>query len=315
MSLYVADAKSRTDGSAYQMLEKVSSNIPIVLVAWTERFKFNPDLLKLKDYVLVCFCEYGYDFKIIDSHIWGENSEKFTRYYTGDWVVFDNWVKENPPKLLFKRELLQKDVTSRIKPIEYACRYSIPPAQTKESFDGRPIQAMMYWGRSNERRLGIHGGIWVNAMKKGYSVIDSVYYFEKFLMEESGIKWATFNIPHYSRIPMEQLLVMNGYSKIGISPSGAGNKCFRETEVSVNSVLCMHDTGMAYSFDWVDGVNCIKMPIGTSDNCTEEIEAIEAGLRRDDLYEIYLKCIDNCKNYQFQNYISNYIEPIINSIV
>jgi hypothetical protein len=316
MKLIVADKREITDGSAAQMLERVNSPIPIMLIAWSERFKFNYDLVKeIKDYVLVCFCEYGWNWRIEDSHIWGVNTRKEgygdARYSGEEWDKFDTWVKENPPKLIFKRELLAKDVTEKILPIEYPCRYSIPPKNTKAEFSRRPIQAMMYWGRSNERRLGIHSAIWRNAMEKGYNVIDNVYYFEKFLMNEDGINWATFNIPHYQRIQIESLLLMNSYSKIGISPVGAGNKCFRETEVSTNSVLCLHDTGMAYSYDWVHGENCIKMPLGASPTCDEEINVIEEALKRTDLYDIYVNGVENVKKYQFHDYITNYLEPLI----
>lgn len=316
----VVDKREITDGSAAQMLEQVNSPIPIVLIAWSERFKFNYEAVKdLKDYVLVCFCEYGWNWRIKDTHVWGSNTRKEgygdARYSGEEWMKFDTWVKENPPKVTFKRELRAKDVSDKLKPIEYPSRYSIPKKQTKAEFNRRQIQAMMYWGRSNERRLGIHSAIWRNAMEKGYNVVDNVYYFEKFIMNEDGINWATFNIPHYQRIPIETLLMMNSYAKIGISPIGAGNKCFRETEVSNNSVLCLHDTGMAYSFDWVHGENCIKMPLGTSNTCDEEIMAIEEALKRNDLYDVYSNCIDNAANYQFHSYIQNYIEPAIKNAI
>lgn len=313
MSVIVADRRNVTDGSAAQFLEQVKSNIPIVLVAWSHNFKFNYDAVKdLKDYCLVCYCEYGWDVSFEESHIWGVNSEKFPRYYTGDWVRFDDWVKANPPKLFLKRELLKKDVTDKIKPIEYPARYAAQGIPTREQFNGRPIQAMMYWGRSNERRLSIHGGIWLNARRKGYSVLDNIYYFDNFMLKEDGIKWATFHIPYYSRVPMDELMTLNGFAKIGLSPKGAGYKCFRETEVPVNSVLCLHESDMAYSFDWIHNENCIKMPIGISDDAHEEIDAIEKALKNENLYDIFVNGVRNVEKYMWANYIK-FIEDTINN--
>src|SRR5688572_11510908 len=102
------------------MLQRVNSPIPIVLVAWTEDFVFNDALLNVKDFILCCFAEYGWNFPIVDSHIWGENKIEH-RYIGAEWEKFDNWIKSNPPRLIFKRELLKKDVTDKILPIEYPC--------------------------------------------------------------------------------------------------------------------------------------------------------------------------------------------------
>lgn len=303
MSVIVADKRDITDGVAASFLQQVNSPTPIVLVAWSERFKFNPALRSLKDYVLADYCEYGYDHKFTESHIWGSNSEKFPRYYDNEWVEFDNWVKENPPKLFLKRELLKKDVSDRVQAIDYPCFYAARDIQTKNQFDGRPINSFYYWGRSHESRLRLHSNIWKAASEKGFSVCDNLSFFDRFVMEEQGRKWVTLNMPHYGRIDLKEILGRQLLSKTSIALPGAGVKTFRHCESSVNSVMVKWKDDLAWSFDWNE-TNCILTEEG------KEIEDIFQAIENPNLYEIYLKGVENSQRYLLPNYIQ-YVENLI----
>lgn len=305
MQVITVDGRGVTDGVAYEFCQKINSQYPIVLVSWVEGLQFNEKLLAIKDYVLVCYCEYGYDFEIVDSHIWGENSEKFQRYYNGDWVKFDNWVKENPPKVLFKRELLKKDLSSTVLPIEYPCIVNQFPTQTESEFNSRPVSVYQYWGRSNEERLRIHAEIWLHGYKKGFQPCDNIYYINHYMNEERGEKWITLWIPHYARIDVNELLKINNLSKLSLSWQGAGFKCFRTAEAPTSSVMVMHKNDFCWSYDWNE-TNCILVDKG------KEIERIEEALKRPDLYDIYVKGVENSNNYRLPQYL-NRIENIINN--
>jgi len=306
MSIIIANQTGEIDSAYHTLINKISTDKTIVMVSWAENFVFNDALLAIKDYVLVCFSEYGWDKKITDSHIWGVNSESFPRYYTGDWVKFDNWVKENPPRITFKRELLKKDVTSILKPIDYPCIIPHWQADTEEQFNNRPISCFQYWGRSNENRLRIHGDIWHHATKKGFSVCDNLYYIGAFLKNENGEKWVTLNIPHWARIDINQLMPTNAISKLSLCWEGAGNKCFRHSEAPVNSVMVIHKNNLAFSYDWNE-TNCILAEQGS------ELEDIDEALNNPHLYEIYKAGIENCDKYRVNNYINNYLLPLINN--
>jgi hypothetical protein len=306
MSVIVSDKNGVTDGSAHAMLQQINSPIPIVLVAWSENFVFNDELLSVKDFILVDYCEYGYDWDLEKSgtHIWGINSEKFPRYYNGDWVKFDNWVKESNPKILFKRELLKCDATDTILPIEYANVLSQWPIQTKEDFNNRPLIFSQYWGRSNECRIRIQGDAWHYAFKKGFQLCDNVFYINEYLKQETGTRAASFWIPHYARVEIGGIMAINNLSKLSLSWPGAGFKCFRTVEASVNSVLVQHKNNFAWQFDW-DETNCILVEPG------EEFEGIDEALNNPDLYEIYLNSVATAEKYRLPNYI-NHLERIIN---
>jgi len=201
--IIVADKNDRTDSVYHTLLKHINSKYPIVIVSWVEDFVFNDALLDVKDYALVCFCEYGWNYTIEDSHIWGSNTNKNGygdgRYKGAEWDKFDNWVKQNPFKLMLKRELLKKDVTDKIKPIEYPYSGDLWHTQLRPDFNNRPINVFQSWGRSNENRIRIHGEIWLHAFHKGFQPCDNIYLFNEYMHHErNGEKWVTLWIPHYA---------------------------------------------------------------------------------------------------------------------
>lgn len=310
MSIITADKQRRTDSAYHTLIKKINSKYPLVIVSWVDGFIFNEELLSVKDYILICFCEYGWNYSIKDSHIWGKNTLKEGygdgRYKGDEWDKFDNWVHDNPFKIMFKRELLKKDFFDNIFPIEYPCIGGDYPVQSKETFNERPINVFQYWGRSNEQRLRIHSEIWYHSYIKGFQVCDNIYYINNYLANEQGEKWVTLWIPHYQRIEINNLLDINFMSKLSLSWAGAGFKCFRTGEAAINSVMVMHSQAKEYAwtFDW-DESNCILVEE------LKEIENIEVALLNKDLYNVYVKGVENCNRYRLSNYIP-YLENLIN---
>jgi hypothetical protein len=308
--IIIPDANNNYDHVVYRILKEVNSgDIPIVPITRTADFKFNHDLLKLGKYILVDMVEYDWNWDRKAVHYFGNNTHLFSEKFKGDeWAKFDDFVKNNHPVIYFKRELIEgkNNPYTTIYPIDWPCFHPVPAIESREEFNARPIEVFFSWGHSNEARRVLHGEIFINAAKKGYGVLDSPYTIERGLKEYKTI-WATFQIPHYARLSMEQLLFIQGHSKLSISLPGAGVKCFRMAESSINSVMFMHDDGMIYSYPWIHGVNCIKSLPG------KEIETIEEALRRDDLYDIYLCGVETVKRYELNTYVKNYIEPIINN--
>jgi hypothetical protein len=305
----LANANPITDGSAYDMLSHVQSDLPIVLVSKAPGFRFNEELLKLDKWVLCCFVEYNWDWNFVTSHIWGENTGLFMDALdnNNEYLRFDNFVRCKPPVFQFKRELFKYDVREDLLPIEYAARYELPPTQSRQSFNDRPIDVFFSWGLSNEKRKWLHADIWKASSKYGYSVCDNIYHLHRFLEEEKGRKWVTTNIPHYARLDMEKILSVNGLSKVSISPPGAGLRCFRHGESPINSIMAMPKMELAWSYEWRDLVNCIEYNEG---NATDSIQEY-LNLTGDTLYQIYRAGVENAKNYYLPSYVKNYLEPTI----
>ena len=317
--IYTADKGRQADSAYHTLVRHINSPIPIVMVNWAENFVFNDDLLSIKDYILVCYCEYGYDWDLVKSgtHTWGNNSEKFPRYYTGDWVKFDDWVKGNPPKIVFKRELLQRDRTETMHPIDYTTDLEPIPIQTEAEFNSRPVSACYYFGRSHESRLILHSNLWKGATKYGYSVCDNPFQvwgvpemgLGKFLDNERGKLYISMHLPHWFRLPIRNILQINALAKIGIVPFGAGQKTFRAAEVSQVSIPLMWHDELAWGADWINGFNCFKCEPG------EEVEMIEELTKpENDLYPVYLEAVRTWGQYRTENYLK-YIEQKIKEVL
>jgi len=307
--IYVSDRKGRTDGPAFQMLQQVQSPLPIVLMAKTAGYRFNEELRNIKEpYILCEFSEMGWDWKMEETHIWGKNTDKFPQFDSEHYKMFDEWVAENPPALTFTRELMQKDVTDTHKPIDYPCWFNVNDPVSEKEFNNRPLSSFYFWGRSHEARVKLHGRMWTEGTEKGFSICDNLAFFDKFMLNEDGRKIVSVHLPHYYRVDIKELLAINNLSKTCIALPGAGIKTFRHVEASYNSVMIKWADGLAWSYPWQPGKNCITTPEG------DEIEWLIWSLDTLNLYTIYKAGVANCKNYQIDLYIKNYIEPIIKSV-
>lgn len=321
--------KQRTDTPALEMLRKVNTDVPILLISRSEELDFNEEILSLagRKYIVADFIEGGWNQEIIETLIVGENALTFDYTRSDEWVRLHEFINQNKPALYLKRELLVKDETDTLKPIEYANWQQDYPLQLREEFESRPIAALNYWGRSHEARLMLHGEIWKQAAQKGYSVCDSIYGFNNFMAEDTNpIKFITLNIPHYSRIPISEIMKINAMSKLSISLPGSGIKCFRSTgESIVNSICVMPEDNLAYSMPFIHGINCVRFWAHDITGLKQEwdivgiIEAALAGklltqqLKTPDLYSIYLESKKLADWYQVDNYCKNYLEPLINN--
>lgn len=307
----VADKHGRTDGATFKMLQKIDTEIPILLITRVENYEFNEEILKLagKHFIVTDFVEYGWNWNFSrGTHLFGVNTDDFRLPFgNGAFNRLDAFLSENKPAMYFKRELLAVDVSDTVKPIEYPNWQPPFPAPTKEQFDERPISIFNFWGRSHEARVQLHGNIWKGASAGNYSVCDNLYYFNEFMREEKGEKWVSLWMPHYGRVDISNILSINAISKLSLSLPGAGVKCFRSTgESPVNSVMVMKSDDLAWSYPWEHGINCIKFS-----EFGEEIETIQYALKHSSLYEIFLKGIEIANKYQVDNYINHYLLPNI----
>ena len=224
--LYSFDKHQRLDGSAVRIAQHIDTgSLPILPVTRVEGFEFNEDLRGVKDWVMLDYSELHWFSENTETHLFGVNTHKFDEVFKGDeWAKFEDWVRENPPKLYLKRELLKQDVSDNVLPMDYCSWYSPYPIENKEQFNQRPISCFFYWGRSSEYRVQFHADVWT---KSNAAVCDNLYYLNPFLQEESNPrKFVTVNVPHYARQPIENILAINGLSKLSVSMRGSGRKCF-----------------------------------------------------------------------------------------
>lgn len=305
--IVVADAKGRTDGSMHRFLEMIESPLPIVLMARTAGYRFNEALLGLDKFLLFEASEHGWDWFLKDTHEWGRNTERFPHFEDKEYKKFADFVAAKPPVITFTRELLQKDVRENHLPLDYPGWYAAAGVDTKEQFDKRVIEVFNFWGRSHEDRVRLHASLIEGSMHYGYSISDNPYYFENFMTKEDGVKWLSWWIPWYARMDMQQVLSVNGMSKISIAYPGAGVKTFRASEVSVNSVMLKPFDNLAWTFPWTkeNSIPC---------HCHEEVVSILKALKNPNLYDIYVAGVENAKKYQADSY-AKYLSEKIKSLV
>jgi len=217
--IYSPDVNNNMDGSVLRIANQINSPIPIVPITRIEGFRFNPDLLNLGKYILLDYSELYWNSENIDTHLFGKNTSDFPDQFPGEeWKKFDDFVRDNPPAIYFKRELLNKDKGGIVHPIDYPCWVEPPPIQGKSDYNNRQVSVFYYWGRSHEERVRLHGDIWANSSRNGASICDNLFYFNEFMKEEQNPKkWVTLNIPHYGRTDISNLLAVNGLSKLSVS--------------------------------------------------------------------------------------------------
>lgn len=305
MAIIIANQTGEVDSAYHTLVQHIKSPLPIVMVSYSDNFVFNEDLLSLKqdEFILIDFIEMGWNYD------WNKHSiENYHKRFNGDqWGKYHDWAYEKP-LLCFKRELdLPTSTIEGYFPIEYPCLTDKWPIETREQFNNRPLNAFQYWGRSNEHRLRIHSEIWLHAYRKGFSVCDNLYYISEFLKNEGGEKWSTLWIPHWARVEINNLMIINNLSKLSLSWEGAGNKCFRDAEAPVNSVMVRHKNNMAWSFPW-DESNSVLVEHG------KEIEGIEEALKDEYLYDVYIEGMKNVDKYRLENYIPH-LEKLINNVI
>lgn len=308
MANIISVNKLNLDPVVYDIYKGVESPVPLVVVTRMPDYEFNTDLLSLDRYILVNYSEFDHDFPWNTTPIFGKNAHLFRDKYPGaEWQKFIDFVESNKPIITLQRELKKSDATETVIPVEYPALNEPPEPQSEKDYYDRPIEVFFNWGLSNPSRPKLHGKIFDGSTYLGYSVCDSLNFdrINKFLHHEKGRRWLTVNSPWYDRAEMQDVLTVNGSSKLSVSLQGSGKKCFRTTEASVNSLMVMPEDYFAYQFPWISEVNCLKF-IG--DDWVAQLDKFS---QRKNIYEIYRNGVEHCRKYYLPNYIKH-IEKIIN---
>lgn len=304
------DKSLKVDPVVFDIIKHIKSEIPLVPITRLENFQFNTDLLNLDRYIILNFCEFDWNFEWDTTPVFGKNVHSFREKFIGDeWSRLIEFVDNRSPILTFQRELLKKDVRENILPIEFPAFNEIPEIESKEKFNSRPLELFYNWGLSNPMRPKLQGDIWHGMSKYGYALCDNLSHptFDNFLNYEKGRRWLSVNSQWHSRYKIADILKINGMSKLSVSLFGSGRKCFRNTEASVNSLMVMPEDNFAWTYEWVDGYNCIKFK---SDDYVEELNRYS----QEDHYISYVYGVNTCKKYYLPNYISH-LEKIIRECV
>lgn len=277
-----------------------------------------------KLWALVCYTEYGWDFDFHATHIWGKNTEEFgffDRENGKEWKAFDDFVATHPPAIQFKRELLERDVSPTLQPIDYLCHRPIQEPVSKESFDNRTFEVMYFWGRSHEARAALHAKMFNCTGMFSYELVTQFDHADAWVSRSSNSKrenaWLSVHTPWYAREDMDKVLRIQTSAKLSIAMPGAGVKTFRDCEASTTSVMVLPETLVARAFPWNEenSVVAYGWPFSYGHSAMNFIHKCRRAANNPNLYDIYLAGLENCRRYLPGYYFDNHIKPKLEAVL
>lgn len=314
LHLMSPDAHGRIDGTLnanlYGHLPLASyedCDAVVVPVSYYGDYAFNTRLGDIrKPVIVVDFMEYYGAWDEVDTHLFGKTGGRATALpLPAGYEVFDAWVEAVKPALYFKRELLAKDRSDTVIPIEFPCYLGGWEMENEANFNARKVEVFNCWGFSNPLRPKLHGEIFENMCGFGLNLIGAFDHFDHRMSENIPRLWATIFQPHFTRMPMSQVLLRQSQSKLAVSLPGAGIKCFRSGEAPVNSIMALPEDNLAWSFPWVHGENCIRL------DPENLFWSLDDATKRDDLHKIYLASQQTVDRYRTRRYLDEYLLPEI----
>lgn len=311
------DLQGRIDGTVAanllagfpdQSSSRHDCDVILVPVSTFADFKFNPALLDLGDkpYVILDYLEYEWCCDMETTHLLGKNTREF-RWLSPAWWEFCDFVRDHPPLLYFKRELLAIDQSSAVKPLDWPCYLADSPFQSEEEFNTRPIEVFFSWGFSHPSRPRLHAEIFRAMTTHGIGVISETDQFEGYFKGPCARTWVPIFSPWYSRKPIADIAWYQARSKMSVSLPGCGKKCFRHAEAPVATIMALQYDNLAWSYPWKHGDNCIRISVTS----TEAMQDLDAATKRSDLYKIYVRSQETIAHYRTKPYVQNYIIPKI----
>ena len=302
------DAARRVDPPVSRFLQTLPQgrDIAVVPITRLDGFQFRDELrgtLEGKPWVLLDFSEFGPEWDQQTSHLWGRDRLAHGWFGGDEWAKLDAFIREHPPLITFQRELLLKDVSDTMQPVEYL-NYSAPiQAETEDQFNARPIDVFFQWGLSNPYRPHLHGEIFKHSQRLGYDVCSQLDHLDRCIARKDRPSiWAVIHTPHYARVSNDETIRWFGKSKVVIAAPGCGAKTFRHGEIN-NSIIAMRSDKLAYS------VNQCGIALG--DAPVDALWGAVRGRDADYLYRTYLLNHAAADSLRPARYVPEYIIPEI----
>ncbi len=286
----------------------------VVPITRVDQFRFNQDLrhrAERKPWVAVEFSEFFWDFPFEVSHVWGRNMLDFPWFQQNqEWQKLDQLFRDKSPVMTWQRELLQKDVSPTLQPMEWLSLNDVERPQLKDEFYSRPMGVLHTWGRSHEARVQLQGDIWKGSSHFGYDAVGQYDYLPEY--EKRGMPfWGAIHVPDTKRAPMSTFFHWARRSKLVTSWPGCGFKCVRHGEAPNASIMAMPKNDLAWTYGWEHGVNACVVDIAFDTMDYDAVPALYEFLRRDDLHEIYVRGLETAAKYRPGHFYLNHWIPTV----
>lgn len=201
-----------------------------------------------------------------------------------------------------------------VRPVDYPINFDDYKPVSKDAYYARPHDVYFNYGLSSVDRFRLHGKILLEAERLGSNIIQTEA-CEKHFQSTNRVRnfvllhreW--FERLHYSNRNAATLTTVDLY--------GAGLKCFRNTEGTIDTLSFKEDPSkLLFAYPWIDGDNCISLPV--TDNLRLDVDAAFEkmyqyirGDRQHELYPMYLRSVETNRKYRTPAYLWQYIWPSI----
>lgn len=258
----------------YTLVEDIGeAELIILCTTWTDDFDFNADLASRVSatarVVVFDFWEFGAE-TLPSMKVLGTGRCSYDNWAA--YVPLENWIRSLETRVVLHlvRELVKGEATDCIRPIEYANTESViqavPEVVPLDAYITRPIDILLIFGDSNPCRFELMGSLIERGTRQGWrtNLCLNVNTLSKLL---PGFPTMVLLYQRWNdRLPIEQVYHLQSQSKITVSLSGNGFKCFRHAEAPFGSLMALQDNPLEWSVPWVNGEDCIVLPnhIGTN---------------------------------------------------
>lgn len=311
------------------------ADFTILPILWEPNYEYDETInsINFKNIVILDFLEFG-------CGTWNDKryQEKFYSFfgfvhepYNGFFEKEKQFLKlhenlrdilKDKIRIYFKRELSNLlDLTNlgvKVLPADFINTYEEYTPCTEEQFWKRGLDILYIWGRSSQDRVRLHGTLFSQMDRFGHNMYSSEkQYDEELIKNKRDNAIALFHKEWYERLDFRKY---QKNSRTVIDLYGAGMKCFRTVESTIDSVSFKQDLSfLSHAYPWIHGENCIMFKNRDESNNLDEYKACDTlwhyirGKGKKELYNIYLKNCETNLNYINVNYLNNYFIPNINS--
>ena len=288
--------------------DEKDADVVFIPVTRFDEFRFEPKLNDIvKPWVLFDWCEFGWQNTMETSYLWGKDRLTHPSFQNEEWEQFDKFVRDNPPLVVFQRELLERDVSDKVKPLDYLNWLPEAGNDDRDGFLKRPLDISYNFGRSHEGRMWFHGAVFQQAGAFGYHVISEFSHLEKGLGED-GPKWLSVHSPHFARLDVREVQKINRRALVNVILPGAGRRTFRLSECAGDAIMALPKHELAQAYPWDRSNSLMLPPLKSIESANGYIKIIsDALMDRDGLYDTYCRAMDNALNFRPENYSRRWI--------
>jgi hypothetical protein len=312
-----------------------TADFSILPIVWEHNYEYDTSIndVKFKNIIILDFIEFG-------AGLWSDKRYQTELYcfFGFQYNSYNNFLEQNKElfnlhnnlnthlkdkvRVYFKRELSNhldiSKIETKVLPADYTNVFDQYDLCSETDFWKRGLDVLYIWGRSSQDRVRLHGTLYSQMDRFGHAMFSSTEQYEELFIKNKG----DHGIVLLNKEPFERV-DFRKYQKNSrgvIDLYGAGLKCFRTIESTINSMSFKQDLSfLSHAYPWIHGENCVMFQNKEGSNNLDEYKACDTlwhyirGPGKNDLYKIYLKSCETNLKYRNVTYLKDYFIKNIES--